>query len=249
MNWTWIPQLFSDLLGRIVPGAALMVVSYLVAVRPTQAIVNLTGTLYEKLFTLGPALIFLLFSYLIGFIMGQLWILLLGKRAAITKAEVEATQGCHGQCLDEHNKLQTSLGMPPLALSTNDLPRTFVMHDHLRFVAGAEAQRLLKLRSEKRLCHVIVLGFTVLGLVNLAYLSTQAHFDRLVLEVLLIASIVSCWKRSLRLEKQFVNGTCIAWLSYASAKKLLSQTEATPSNKTRPGVEEPQHSGHEADDD
>jgi hypothetical protein len=161
LNWTWIPQLFSDLLGRIIPGAALIVVSYLVAVGPSQAIVNLTDTaLHEKAFALGPALIFLLCSYLTGFVIGQLWITmgqlwqlwitLLGKRAVVANAEDDkTTQECRDECLAEHDKLQASLGMPKLALSSNDLPRTFVMHDHLRLVASAEAQRLLKLRSPK----------------------------------------------------------------------------------------------------
>ena len=126
--------------------------------------------------------------------------------------------------------------MAPLALKSTDLPRTFVMHDHLRLVAGAEAQRLLKLRSEKRLCHVVVLGFLVLGLFNLGYIFFQPNADRLVLELLLVVSVISCWQRALRLEKQFVNGTCIAWLSHASAKKLLSQTglQTDDTNKALP---------------
>lgn len=212
----------------------MVIVSYLVIVGPARAISNLTATaMYDRLFALGPALIFLLGSYLIGFIVGQLWITLFGKRAVVAEAEKEASQECRDDCLAEHNRLQAALGLATLALKSTDLPRTFVMHDHLRLVAGAEAQRLLKLHSEKRLCHVIVFGFLVLGLVNLGYIFSQASADRLVLELLLIISVASCWQRTFRLEKQFVNGTCIAWLSHASAKKLLPQTETETEDTTK----------------
>ena len=118
-----------------------MIVSFLVVVGPTQAIVSLmVPTSDTRLFTLGTALIFLLFSYLIGFIMGQLWITSLGK--ATEKSEREVDRECRAQCLAEHNKLQVALSMSPLALNASDLPRTFAMHDHLRLIAGAEAQRL-----------------------------------------------------------------------------------------------------------
>lgn len=250
MNWTWIPQLFSDLLGRIVPGAAVIIVSYLVALGPTRGASNLTdATLYEKLFALGPALIFLLGSYLVGFIVGQLWITLVGERAMIDEAEKKRDLECREACLAEHDTLQAALGMAPLALKPTDLPRTFVMHDHLRLVAGVEAQRLLKLRSERRLCHVIVLGFLALGLVNLGYIISQPSADRLVLELLLVLSVVSCWQRALRLEKQFVNGTCIAWLSHASAKRLLSQadTETEDTTKAAPRGVKPPNTGPQAD--
>jgi len=128
---------------------------------------------------------------------------------------------CKEECLAAHNKALAALGKKPLSLKSADLPAAYVMHDHLRLAAPDQASRLLKLRAERRLCHVIILGFAALAVLRLVHINSASIASWIVAEAVLLVSVVSCWSRQLRLERYFTNGTCLVWLALASCGKIL----------------------------
>jgi hypothetical protein len=220
--WNLIPQLFYDFLARIVPGATLILFSALVVFSPMIAanfILNSQDN--SMIFAVGPLLLWILGSYLIGFILGQLWEITIGRFTKQAERQIEAE--CKQECLKEYNKFQKALGHPELDIEISKLPRAFIMRDHLRHVAPSDASRLLKVRAERRLCQVLILGFIFLGILNAVYILMQLKMDRVILEIFLIIMIIACWSRTLRLHKHFENGTIASWLIYASSGQIPVQ--------------------------
>lgn len=232
-----VPQLFYDLLGRVVPGAAVVLAFLVVIAGPTDSL-RLLRAEQSWIFNFGPVGLFLLVSYLVGFAGGQLWEITLGRVAH--RQEAKAEEGFKRTCLLEHNRTQKTLRERELAITSEELPRVFVMHDHLRLVSGVDASRLVKLQAEKRLCQVLVLGLGFLSICNAFILLSRRTADEVVLEGVLIVAVVAYWLRALRFARQFVNGTCVLWLCNASAGRL-------PFQASREGPEKGMQTGAQKD--
>ena len=115
------------------------------------------------------------------------------------------------------------------------MPRIFVMQDHLRDGSEGEALRLLKLRAEERLCHVLVIGFGLLSIANGLNLALiEMTRSRWTIEGALILGIVASYSRAKRICGYRINGTCVAWLIRCSkrlaelggTKNMLSKADA-----------------------
>jgi hypothetical protein len=216
--WSLIPQVFYDFLARVVPGASLLAFAILVIFGPNNvsSFINSPGS--EKLFSAGFILVWVLASYLTGFLLGQLWELTFGQ---LTKQRMKDTEAKYQeQCLSEHNRVQKVLKHSELVIAPNDLPRTYNMRDQIRHIAPEEASRLLKVRGERRMCQVLFLGFFILIIVNGGYLIAQFETARIVLEVILIAASIVCWNGAQRLSILLVNGTTASWLTFVSSGRL-----------------------------
>jgi hypothetical protein len=159
--WNLVPQVFHDFLARVIPGATLIAVTVIVVFGPAAAAdFMMDSPKLNRLFGTGPLLLGVLVSYLLGFLSGQFWEMTIGRLTRRTDGEVEAR--CQRERLAEHNRLQKALKRPELSIDPGDLPRVFVMRDHLRRIVPGEASRLLEVRAERRMCQVLVLGFSVL---------------------------------------------------------------------------------------
>lgn len=219
-TWNLIPQVFYDFLARVIPGAVLIVVTILVIFSPAAVADSmLNSPNSSKLLDAGPLILWLLGSYIIGFLLGQFWHITLGRLAKKKYSHIEIK--CKKECLAEHNRLQKALLHPQLAISVNALPRTSVMQEHLRHIVPADVARLLKVRAECRLCQVLFLGFSALSVINMVYCVSQWDIARVILEVLLIIAITTCWYGGLRLHNFLTNGTIISWLIHAPWIKYL----------------------------
>lgn len=167
-------------------------------------------------------------SYLVGLLTAELWDFTLGRLAK--KRKQEAEENSKRVCLEEHKRVQQSLNLPCLELSHNDLPREFVMHDHLREVAGAEAMRLLKLRAERRMCEALVAGFILIAIANgIVTIVLIASTGRIIFEVILLFAGAGSWRRAIRITKHLVTGTCVLWLSKVSARLMTFQNKGNHS--------------------
>jgi len=220
VDLAWIPQLFFDLVGRVIPGAILLVATYSVVLGPQASIKDMVQ---RDLFSVGLTILWLFLAYCIGLMGGQLWVSTLGK--LIKKRELRTERKAVEGALADHNQVQECLGEPLLSINTDRLPRVYLMHDQLRLVAREEALRLLKLKAEQRLCHALFLGLTILAIVNLVLFLIRPSSERVVLEVVLILVVAACWQRAMRMIEFFATGTCVVWFSFASARRLLSQVD------------------------
>lgn len=215
MQWNWIPQVFYDLVARVVPGAVVLTLGAAVAAGPEELVAAFaSGRLGTALGGFAGASLALMFSYVTGSVVGQLWTLT-GEKLVANWENQAATAGREA-CLLEHNLAEIACGRPPISITGDQMPRVFVMQDHLRDGSEGEALRLLKLRAEERLCHVLVVGFALLSILNLTLVEMTR--SRWTLEGALILGIVACYSRAKRIYGYRINGTCIAWLIRCSRR-------------------------------
>ena len=140
--WHVIPQIFYDVVARVVPGAVLLLGAACVVAGPSGAVgfVVRPPAGCEPL-GLGGVLLWALGSYVTGIVLGQLWEY--GFRWYTRRLQRRIEPEVKGKCLAEHKAVQSALGATPLALGPTDLPRAFVLRDHLRYLAPSEAARLV----------------------------------------------------------------------------------------------------------
>lgn len=214
MPWRLIPQTIYDLIGRIVPAAVVIFLIFLVLRLPTfQELPGAISWLKENTNT-AVVLFGIIAAYVVGVVLGQIYSVTLGKVFSGRDKVIE--KKCLEKCLWEHNSVLKALGREPLQIDVGQLPRTFVMHDHLRLVAPTEIPRLLKVRAERRMSEVMVLGALASSVFNAVLLAVQFSSYRLVLEVILILSTLGAWRSADRRLKNFTNGTTIMWLMHAT---------------------------------
>jgi len=204
--WNIIPQLFYDFLARIVPGTTLIILAALIifgydSIFADEQLKQITSINF---------CLWLLGSYLVGFVMGQISEMVLKR---FLKKRYNSIEKEHKQtCLDQHNKVLSALGKQTLSLKVDDLPIVPFMRDHLRHIEPADAARLLKVRSERRFCEVLVVGFVIIWIVDLAFLFVGRNTERIILLFSLPLLVAVLWRRALRAHKHLTGGTTVGWL-------------------------------------
>lgn len=214
MPWQIIPQTVYDLIGRIVPASVLLFLTFAV-LRPLT-LDQLVGTMswLKETTTISVVVFSGVAAYIVGVVLGQIYSATLGKLLSGRDRAIE--KKCIEQCLSEHNCTLEALGRKPIHIDVACLPRTFVMHDHLRLVASSEIPRLLKVRAERRMAQVMMLGAIVLTAVNLVHLVTQFSTYRMILAMILALMTIGTWRSSERRLQNVTNGTTIMWLMHAT---------------------------------
>jgi hypothetical protein len=217
MPWQIIPQTVYDLIGRIVPASVLLFLTFAV-LRPTP-LQEMVGTMswLKETTTISVVIFSGVATYIVGVVLGQIYSATLGKLLSGRDRVIE--KKCIEQCLSEHNSTLEALERQPIHIKVSSLPRTFVMHDHLRLVASSEIPRLLKVRAERRMAQVMMLGAIVLTAVNLVLLVTQFstyRTYRMILAMTLVLMAIGTWRSSERRLQNVTNGTTIMWLMHAT---------------------------------
>ena len=216
MPWRIIPQTIYDLLGRIVPGAFVFFIIFIVTRAPNlQEIPEIFSWAKENT-TPAVAIFCLLATYVIGVILGQIYSVTMGK--IFSSQDKVIVKKCMETCLSEHNRTLKALGYNSLEIGVEDLPRIFVMNDNLRLVAPTEIPRLLKVRAERRMSEVMLLGAATAVTFNSYIMLTQSSNYRLVLEVILMLMAYGMWRSARRRLKNVTNGTTVMWLMHATER-------------------------------
>jgi hypothetical protein len=153
-------------------------------------------------------------AYTLGLVLGQVYGGTVGKLLEGRDRKIE--RECQQACFVEHMRTLDALGKKAPQIDGARLPRTFVMHDQLRLVAPTETPRLLKVRAERRMAEVIVLGTSLLAVANTAILAAGYSTYRLVLSAALLLTAVGAWRSAGRRLTNFTNGTTIMWLMHAT---------------------------------
>ena len=210
MEWSLIPQVFYDAIVRIVPGFVSIFAWYLTILGPSQAVHNLTDT-DQNIFGLGAVTWLAALSYVLGFILKELWYL------TFNKLKQKATEK---SAIDEYKEHRGCLGKSVSDLEGQDLPDAHVMHDYVRIYLPSEGARLLKLRAERNLCRTLFTGLFLLPVVNILHIAPDWHLnckpltpDRVFLEIAMIAALIVLWKANSKLGQLYARRTCRSWLS------------------------------------
>jgi GrpB-like predicted nucleotidyltransferase (UPF0157 family) len=142
-----IPQVFYDLIGRVVPGATVLAASSLLFEEP-ERLVEVGGSAFDRaaFWPFFSILTALLVSYVTGLLLGAIWFFFAGR---------------------EWEK-------KPPSLSIHERPdlghlgiRQSFMYDAVHLYNSAAGARLAKLRAEQHLCGVLVVGFSLLSAVRI----------------------------------------------------------------------------------
>ena len=211
-----IPQIFFDIIARIIPGSLLIIGGIITALGPTKSMTGLLGLRENSaLLSFWPIVAAITLSYALGFILSELQKITLGKIKKSAKPGGDESLNRKQKIIDRHRKVRKSLFGVDVPISASDLPPTYVMHDHLRQEPNTEAYRLLKLRAEERLCNVLALVLIMLAALNIIVLAidqTDISFERIILE---IGYLLSAWlllRRGETLGRYYNDGTLRSWL-------------------------------------
>jgi hypothetical protein len=208
----WIPQVYYDLLARIIPGSAIVLGALYLKDGPARGISFVFRGICEQehswvcRFGVG-----LLAAYLIGMIVGELGELVAGR--VLKRRDSELEKGFMRECLDDHSRALQAAGREPITLLPDDLPDANLMAEQLTVVDHYAGSRLLALSAERRLCLVLAFGFFMLAVGNLLAYSGDLIHKRLIVEGLLLIGMLVLWRRSMRLQERVVRRTCIGWLT------------------------------------
>jgi hypothetical protein len=217
MDWNLIPQVFYDLLSRVIPGFVAILAWYLAALGPLEAIESALVELSNKdsqILNLWSSTIIFVLAYVLGFILEGLWALTFEKLRETAKSRAREK---HWQVnsVDEYNTMRVCLNEPELKFESAKLPPSYTMLDQARLHLPSEIHRLLKLRGERRLCERIFLTCS-LSVANLAVFlliySNWRTFDRIAMLILAGIAAFCLWPLGKKFDKFFTMGICTTWL-------------------------------------
>jgi len=147
----WVPQVFYDLIGRIIPGASLLLLGF-IFLQDTNQAKDILAYLFQKSGVPAPTLfiIGLLISYLVGTLLGAVGLAISFREWSTGKLnEIHATP-------------------PKGADQKYDKGHISYMYDAIQIHSPTAGSRLAKLRAETHMCRVLMIGFVIL-LVLFAY--------------------------------------------------------------------------------
>ena len=211
----WIPQVYYDLLARLIPGAAVLLGAYYLREGPVRGVNFILRRLSEHEGSIVVQVgVGLLAAYLLGLVIGELGELLAGR--VLERRDTELEWDYARECLDEHTHAAHAAGRGEIDLGQDDLPSTEVMGEQLTLVDRYSGNRLLALKAERRLCLVLSFGLFMLVLGNLLAYTADLVVKRLVVEGLMIVALLLLWRRSTRLHERVVRQACLGWLMNVS---------------------------------
>jgi len=140
---SFIPQVFYDVIGRIIPGSILLTLSYLIfhgqSIEQTKQ-----GYIETVIFTQPQYLLifdFIVFSYFISTLLGGIWMFVSRK-------------GYKGLDLDTLQKNLEKLD--------NVYPDVSFLYDAIQYIFPSVGSRLAKLSAERHSARVLTIGFSIL---------------------------------------------------------------------------------------
>jgi hypothetical protein len=198
-----IPQLFYDVIGRIVPGATLLTSTLILFEGPKCALHHL-GTWSEDSNGAGiPTVLIilgnLLASHILASLIGGIWFRLYRVKygwAGRGEREME-------------RKLKQSLNVSDFSQKYMSKMKTTTekiacMYDYVLLQCPKAGARIAKLRAEQHMSGVLMIGYLLLAACCnwFPYMKDQEFFVRVVVEVLLIWAAISAALLAWHLEKR-----------------------------------------------
>ena len=162
---TLIPQLFYDLIGRITPGATLLISSFMLLQGPNEAIRHLTtwssqttesgGPIYKDLPTGLILLGNLLVSYVLGSLLASVWFRLSAK--VLDQKNRERIQEAF-ECMSKTKLEQIDFN------KIGNVDKVALVYDYIQLLYPKAGARLAKLRAEQLMGGSLSIGAILLSL-------------------------------------------------------------------------------------
>lgn len=217
-NINIIPQVYYDLIARLIPGAIILLSTATIYYGPNimaNNIKNLIGykdTVIHTSFTF--IMIFSLLSYTVAILAMGIWSLFvkLSKKTNLVFLKDDDI------LLNEtQNKLKNDLQNASQIVQIREDPHTLqvpslaFIYDFIRFRAPDVGARLVKVRAECHMCAVLVTGLTILSIIHLIILILNPTISKIVLECVFLLGCIAFWYFMRDLEQRFMTGICNYW--------------------------------------
>lgn len=178
-----IPQLFYDLIGRVVPGGILIIYFCVLTVTPNEILESLK--VWINISLVAVVLIAILFSYVIGFLFGGLWFLFYRLFWwGVVKVAIEAS-------------VSKEFTDPPAFAANIDklsfFTRMSLMYDSAQQHCQQTASRIVKLKAEQHMAGVLFFGFIAIMLGKWAsfnVLQPMCYSSKVDIAVILASAII-----------------------------------------------------------
>lgn len=183
-----VPQLFYDIIGRLVPGMVVILSFVIVYVWPTYTCNSIGPLLSGQILSFGfwTFLFLAMVSYVVSILLFGLW-----------------------------NVIETFLRNSPTAVNNGEddpkQPSRSFMYDAIRLKSPDAGARLVKLRAEIHLSQVLLAGWIILAVVNLYLIIRDMSAERAFLEGVLILSILGAYSFMRYIESRFITNLENHW--------------------------------------
>jgi len=172
-----VPQIEYDVIGRLVPGTAVLLTLGVVYTGPKQFPAQFQNLVQD------PNLA------------TSVWLVFLVLFAAYVTSIVFYGIGRLGRSTARLlRRAIRRLGRKPEQAQADDPgPSHALMFDAIRLKSPESGARLTKLRAERRLAQILILGWSLAAVWNLVLLLGRFSVDRLWLQVALIVGVLAAW--------------------------------------------------------
>ncbi len=235
----FIPQLFYDIIARMVPGAVLLILMSMLIYGPLEGL--LVATTWSKVDSaranVSGWIVFpcnVLASYVTGALLGGLWFRWLYPLR--WKGDGNSIPAFLGFAGDGDQRIETffwttfggeNVWYGPQLLSKMSLTeRIAFMYDYLSVYHPTSAARLAKLRAEQHMAGVFVIGLGLLLAVILVFPSTfpWAAQNRALVVIGLLLGIAAATSLARHVGGRCANGLYFLWLLSIAEKGIVFQT-------------------------
>lgn len=218
MNWQVIPEIFFDLIARVVPGSFLLLMALLVSQGPEKGVRELVR--YTSSSSAGAVLAFALVAYFTAVVLKQAWCFF------ESRVKRKNSEGNTGQ--DQVYKTYCAVRAKDQLARAEYLPDSRIILSCILRSLPEEGLRLLKIQAEKNLCEVILPGLVVLLVLNswLLFSVPSESFGRVWLLFMIVVSGLSFFMWRADLEGLFQRDFCALWrLLEVAGKDFVLEAE------------------------
>ncbi len=199
MKWEVIPEIFFDLVARVLPGSLVLLAALLLSEGPAEGGRNLVT--YTSDATFASGLVFALLAYFTALILKQVWDVVEPRVKKKSKGTPDGNPlykiYCDIKAKDQPARVE--------------LPDIRIVLSCIRHSLPDEGLRLLKIQAEKNFCEVMLAGFPALLLLGSWQLFREPNLGQAWLLLTLLVSGLSFHSWRAGLEDIFRHDLCALW--------------------------------------
>lgn len=207
-----VPQVYYDLIARILPGLTILASSFFIwkgesiTAQDIFAVLSwFTSKGSHSIFTLFS---FLIISYMLSLILDGLGKCLEHIEILSKKFLKRGYDDIKKEALNDFRKIK------PIRLPY-EFPGTAIMYDIIRMKKPELGARLVKLRAEFHMCRILILGwfiFLIINLIIIIYNFPNNSYLRPLIEISLLLAIIAAYNTYTHLRERYLWGLCNHWL-------------------------------------
>jgi hypothetical protein len=236
-----IPQLFYDLIGRLIPGMTLVGLASLLHWESVRGQIDpryWSPAAQETHIPTGIGVLgYILASYIVATLLGGVWFLispLLWKK----RGEDQLRKAFKINPLPETLPRDSPEALSNVSVEDIDFPdRVAFMYDYIQLKCPKAGSRIVKLRAEQHMSGVLMVGFLMLALINLASpLRKGAFWPLLIIETALACATLAAGWLALFLEGRSATALYNYWfLVWSGISKGEAATGKNPESDGESG--------------